>query len=35
MCEIRIFNLNAGLYLHMTPKKALEKAEKDKDKKDL
>ena len=30
MFNIRIFNLNAGSYLHMTPKKALAKAEKEK-----
>ena len=30
MFDIRIFNLNAGSYLHMTPEKALTKAEKEK-----
>ena len=28
MCDIRIVNLDAGSYLHMTPEKALAKAEK-------
>ena len=30
MFNIRIFNLNAGSYLRMTPEKALAKAEKEK-----
>ena len=30
MFDIRIVNLDAGSYLHMTPEKALEKAEKEK-----
>ena len=30
MFDIQIANLNAGSYLHMTPEKALEKAEKEK-----
>ena len=30
MFDILIFNLDLGSYLHMSPKKALEKAEKDK-----
>ena len=30
MFDIRIFNLNAGSYLHMTPGKALAKADKEK-----
>ena len=30
MFDIRIFNLNAGFYLHMTAEKALAKAEKEK-----
>ena len=30
MFNIRIFNLDAGSYLHMTPEKALAKAEKEK-----
>ena len=30
MFDIRIFNLDAGSYLHMTPEKAIAKAEKEK-----
>ena len=30
MFDIRIVNLNTGSYLHMTPEKALAKAEKEK-----
>ena len=30
MFDIQIFNLDAGSYLHMTPKKALAKAEREK-----